>query len=91
MIPQHQRDNYERSDFLIHEVKHLQSAAYDMVGNLEIIPSHRAMMDTALALLNIAHEKTVALEKARQLEWVGLGGKDERLPEAEMQKARGGA
>ena len=89
MIPQHQRDNYERTDHLIYEVKHLQSAAYEMVGGLESIPSHRGMMDTVLALLNIAQEKIVALEKARQLEWVGLGGKNESLPEAEMQKARG--
>jgi hypothetical protein len=89
MIPQHQRDNYEHTDYLIHEVKHLQSAAYEMVGGLEIIPSHRSLMDTVLALLNIANEKAVALEQARQLEWVGLGGTNEKLSGDDLKKARG--
>ncbi|WP_394153371.1 hypothetical protein [Loktanella salsilacus] len=89
MIPQHQRDNYEHTDYLIHEVKHLQSAAYELVGDLEIIPSHRGLMDTVLTLLNIANQKFEALEKARQLEWVGLGGKNETLSENDLNKARG--
>tara|TARA_R100000935_G_scaffold58516_1_gene95987 strand:+ start:2178 stop:2450 length:273 start_codon:yes stop_codon:yes gene_type:complete len=89
MIPNHQRENYERSDHLIHVIKHLQAAAYEMVGNLEIIPEHRGLMDTVLAMLDVADEKISALEHARQLEWVGLGGKNETLSESDLNKARG--
>lgn len=89
MIPNHQRVNHERSDYLIHVIKHLQAATYEMVGNLEIVPEHRSLMDTVLAMLEFADEKISALEHARQLEWVGLGGKNESLSEDDLKNARG--
>lgn len=88
MIPKHQRHNYERTNELLNDLDCLMIAMnelQDLAGNRDDMRLHNA----AYAMRYMAMEKFLEVEKSRQAEWVGLGGKSPELTDAETAAARG--
>ena len=89
MIPRHIRDNYERTDEKLFELRGLITAAFivgdDCQARIEGTPE-----SDALTLLNrLAWAKITEIEKARWMEWAGVGGASPRLTDHEIAQARG--
>lgn len=86
MIPQNQRDNYERTDEQLTELRALLVA----VDNLNDLDANHPDRVWTIALTRMALHKLDTVEHHRSMEWVGLGGSaGDTLTEAERIEARG--
>ena len=84
MIPSHQRDNHERTDFLIFELQALLVA----IDELRSRPG-KETDDAADALQRMAIAKSKELQRAHLIEWAGLGGDSMHLLPEEIALAMG--
>lgn len=75
-IPSHQRENYERTDDLLNRLRALLTALDRITFAL---PIHDDDGEAVLGLIATIREKMDEIEKARAMEWVGLGGVSQRL------------
>ena len=87
MIARHHRDNHERVDAALYQVQGLieaLEAAYDehrgLGGNDRASRVIRVLRDQAEAAL----EK---VQRAHDMEWIGVGGRSDNLTEAEIAEA----
>lgn len=91
MIPHHLRENHERTDQKLNELRGLIAAAY-IVGEDRQARVDGTPESDALTVLNrLAWAKIEEIEKARSMEWAGIGGSSPRLTNEEIGKARGKA
>lgn len=88
MIPKHQSRNYEKTDDLLNDMSVLLTALETVH---DAIPLMEATCETnaAAGLMRMVMEKFEEIEDARSAEWVGLGGKSDRLSDAEKAEATG--
>lgn len=88
MVPEHQRKNYDRTGDLINALDCILVA----LDTLEqaVAPREATRESNAAAkMLDLALDKIKEIEKARSMEWVGIGGRSDTLTEAEVAQARG--
>lgn len=88
MIPIHQRRNHEKTDDLLNDLDCIL-VALDALE--DAMPRREATRETnaAHAMRRMALDKIKEIEAARSAEWVGLGGKSDRLSDAEKAEATG--
>lgn len=84
MIPKHQRRNYEKTDDLINDLDCILTALDALE---EAAPTRET--NAAHAMRRMALDKIKEIEIAHSAEWVGLGGKSDRLSDAEKAEATG--
>lgn len=93
-IPQHIRENYERTDDALHEIAGLVYAV-EMASEQIIDIRHDDLafnMKASIAkdtLFSILLEKLEGIHKLRSTEWAGLGGDTLNLTPDEIAVARG--
>ena len=89
MIPQNQRDNFENTSDLLHELRvlltvlELADDAAPARGNID------QNAQAVPALIRMLQVKLGEVEKCHSLEWIGLGGDSEKLTDDEIKLARG--
>ncbi|MBD3738852.1 MAG: hypothetical protein IE938_20655 [Pseudomonas balearica] len=87
MIPKNQRDNYERTDEQLSELRALLVA----VDNLNDLDAKHPDRIWTIALTRLALAKLDTIDHHHSMEWVGIGGASDTLTEAELIEAREGA
>lgn len=88
MILKHHRRNHEATDELLNDLDCILVALEALE---EAAPMREATPETNAAanMRNLARAKIKEIEKARSMEWTGLGGLSDRLSKAEVAQARG--
>ena len=89
MIPQNQRDNFENTSHLMHELRVLLTAlelADDAAPARDNIDQNAQAVP---ALIRMLQTKMAEIEKSHSIEWVGLGGNSGDLTDDEAKRARG--
>lgn len=88
-IPQHQRVNYERTDYALTEIRGL---FHVLIALREVNNAPAPMSDHALAVsvvFDLLDERVGDLDRLRAMEWCGIGGASEILTADEIATARG--
>lgn len=89
MIPQNQRDNFERTSDLLHEARVLLTALELADDNAPDRKNLDQYAQAVPALIRMLELKLIEAEKGHSLEWVGIGGKSNDLTDDEIKTARG--
>lgn len=89
MIPKNQRDNFERTSYLLHEARVLLNALELADDNAPARENVDRNAQAVPALIRMLETKLNEIEKGHLIEWVGLGGNANDLTEDEIKQARG--
>lgn len=87
-VPEHLRENHERTDDALNAVYGLATCLDTLSMNAS--PKEDSREDLAqITIINLMLEKLSELERLRSFEWVGIGGNTDNLTADEIALARG--
>ncbi|SEP62092.1 hypothetical protein [Thalassovita taeanensis] len=89
MIPQNQRNNFERTSDLLHETRVLLTALELADDNAPDRNNLDQYAQAVPALIRMLELKLIEVEKGHFLEWIGIGGNSNDLTDDEIKLARG--
>lgn len=88
-VPQHLRENYDRTDNALHAV-HGLAACLDLLSLNGATPKEGSKEELAqITVINLLLEKLREVERVRCFEWAGIGGNTDYLTADEIALARG--
>jgi hypothetical protein len=87
-IAPHHRRNYERTDETLDAVRGVIAALDTCLENVPSLSTNARETVPVWVLMGILQEKIEALETARQMEWVGIGGGSSYLTKKQNREAQ---
>jgi hypothetical protein len=87
-VASNHRRNYERTDETIAALDGLIDALYQCLDAVPGLTAYAPENASIWALIHILREKIEALQTARKIEWVGLGGASPSLTKKQIRAAK---
>ena len=84
-----QRENYERTDHILVDLKGLIEVLDDVIDGISHLSSNNRDTLMVRALISALQAEAERAQKAHSMEWAGFGGTAPDLTDAEIAEAKG--